>query len=105
MAQLVCGAKNCCYNKEQLCCKGDIMVAGKHAECSENTCCESFYRQKTDTFSSSISHPSATISIDCEALKCRYNVNYRCQAKQVDIRGSQAENATQTSCATFCEQM
>ena len=31
MAELNCGATNCCYNKDCYCCKGDIMVGGKHA--------------------------------------------------------------------------
>lgn len=45
MAQLTCGAQACSYNQDNCCCKGDIMVGGKHAECCENTCCESFHKE------------------------------------------------------------
>ena len=42
MAELKCGAESCTYNKDHLCAKGDIMVGGKHADRSDDTCCESF---------------------------------------------------------------
>lgn len=103
MAELTCGAINCSYNKERYCCKGDIMVGGKHAQESDNTCCESFYKSSGDIYTSALSHPSKTISIDCEAVKCIYNTNYRCQASHVDIKGSNADKAMETICATFKE--
>ena len=43
------------------------------------------------------------ISIDCEAVKCMYNENYRCSAEHVDIRGCGAKGCRETSCATFKE--
>lgn len=103
MAELTCGAVNCSYNKEKYCCKGDIMVGGKHAQESDNTCCESFYKRSGDVYTSAMSHPSKTISIDCEAVKCIYNTNYRCQASHVDIKGSNADKSMETICATFKE--
>ena len=39
MADLKCGVKNCVYNCDCLCSKGDIMVGGKHAEKKNATCC------------------------------------------------------------------
>ena len=105
MAELKCAVENCTYNDQCLCCKGDIMVGGKHAcDCGE-TCCESFAQQREgmDSFKSSVTHPSSTISIDCEAVKCIYNSNYKCHADHVDIAGSGACNCGQTSCATFAE--
>ncbi len=105
MADLRCGVENCSYNKEKLCCKGDIMVGGKHACECEETCCESFLqkRETTDSFKSSVAHPSKTISIDCEAVKCMYNANYKCMAEHVDIAGCGASDCRETSCATFEE--
>lgn len=101
MAELLCGAQNCTYNKNNYCSKGDIMVGGKHADTCDGTCCESFHERRGDAFSSAISHPSSTISIDCEAVKCMYNAEYRCQAPHVDIRGNNAKTSTETLCATF----
>jgi hypothetical protein len=48
-------------------------------------------------------HPSKTISIDCEAVKCVYNTNYKCHAEHVDIRGCGACDCESTACATFKE--
>lgn len=104
MAELKCGAKECTYNKDCLCAKGDIMVGGKHADKSADTCCESFLvKRENDSYTSSISHPSKMISIDCEAVKCIYNQNYKCVASHVDIRGDRASKSEETICATFKE--
>lgn len=105
MAELKCGVENCTYNDRHLCCKGDICVGGKHACDCDETCCESFLQQRegTDSFKSSTSHPSPTISIDCEAVKCIYNANYKCHADHVDIKGCGACDCGQTACATFTE--
>ena len=105
MADLKCMVENCCYNEEHLCCKGDIMVGGQHACSCEGTCCESFTqrREGRDSFKSSVVHPSKTISIDCEAIKCVYNSNYKCHADHVDIRGCGACDCAGTECSTFKE--
>lgn len=103
MAELKCGVENCTYNKERLCSKGDIMVGGKHADNADDTCCESFMERRDGAFTSSIEHPSKTISIDCEAVKCIYNSNYKCVADHVDITGNGADSSRETNCATFAE--
>ena len=105
MAELKCMAEKCTYNKERLCSKGDIMVGGKHATNTDDTCCESFApkREGHDVFTSSLEHPSRTISIDCEAVKCMYNKNYKCVAEHVDIQGGSASTSPETACATFRE--
>lgn len=105
MAELKCGAVSCVYNEDKLCSKGDIMVGGKHACSCNDTCCESFVCKKcaTDSYTSAISHPSNVISIDCEAVKCIYNSNYKCVAEHVDISGQKANECHETACATFKE--
>lgn len=105
MAELKCGVDSCTYNEEHLCSKGDIMVGGKHACNCEDTCCESFAakREGKESYTSSLSHPSNVISIDCEAVKCMYNQNYKCVAEHVDIRGGHANDSRETACATFTE--
>ena len=50
-----------------------------------------------------MTHPSKTISIDCEAVKCVYNSNYKCHADHVDIKGCGACDCKGTVCATFSE--
>ena len=104
MAQLDCGVENCVYNKSKSCCKGDIMVGGKHAESKDDTCCESFSGKRAgDSYISALEHPCRTISIDCEASNCMYNTNYKCHAEHVDIRGCGACDCESTACATFKE--
>ena len=105
MADLRCAVENCGYNEQQLCCKGDICVGGQKACDCEGTCCESFTqrREGMDSFKSSVTHPSKTISIDCEAVKCVYNSNYKCHADHVDIKGCGAYDCKGTVCATFSE--
>lgn len=105
MAELKCGAENCMYNKECMCCKGDIMVGGKHASTMDATCCDSFHerREGHESVTSSTNHPCKTISIDCEAVKCIYNTDYHCKAEHVDIKGAGATSAKETVCGTFRE--
>ena len=103
MATLKCGVENCTYNKEQCCCKDDIMVGCKSACDCGDTCCESFRQKSGDHFTSALDHPSKTISIDCEAAKCVYNSNYKCHADNVKIGGNGATGTCETLCATFKE--
>lgn len=101
MASLICMAKQCAYNEENKCCKGDIMVGGKHANRSDDTNCESFRNDLQDHFTNSTKHPCNTISIDCEATKCVYNTGYKCHAKRVAIEGTSACDCKETACGTF----
>ena len=104
MAELKCQADSCVYNKSECCCKGDICVGGKQADCTEKTCCESYADKKRDSYESAIEHACKVIDIDCEAVKCIYNSNYKCNAKKVDILGNGAVNSQGTACGTFKEQ-
>ena len=91
MAELKCVVENCTYNNDKCCCKGDIMVGG-----------ESF-KDRTGESASNAMNPCRTISIDCEAVKCVYNTNYKCYAEHVDIKGCGACDCGETACATFKE--
>lgn len=103
MAELKCAARNCMYNSSEYCSKGDIMVGGMRAQNSDDTCCESFRQQKEGDVTNAVGHPGRTISIDCEAVKCMYNTNYKCYAEHVDIKGNGACDCRETACATFKE--
>lgn len=103
MTDLKCDVKTCAYNKEQLCSKGDIMVGGKQATTPKETRCESFRDKEQDHFVSSLDHPTKSISIDCEAVNCKYNANYRCAAEHVNISGCNACGCKETLCSTFAD--
>lgn len=102
MVELKCAVDNCTYNRDRLCCKGDILVGGKNARKEEDTCCESFQQRKGSAAANSM-NPAKTISIDCQAVKCVYNTDYKCSAEHVDIRGCGACDCGETNCATFRE--
>ncbi len=104
MAELDCMVENCVYNKRQCCCKGEILVGGRHACECEETCCDSFSQKRSDNaMVSALEHPCRTINIDCEAGNCKYNVNYKCTADHVDINGNGAAENRDTLCATFTD--
>ena len=49
MPLLNCTARNCMYNKDEYCSKGDILVEGTTAETADETCCRSFVEKKDGT--------------------------------------------------------
>lgn len=103
MAELSCDMTKCTYNKDSLCCKGDIMVGGREADHKDRTSCESYRERRGDSYTNAAEHPKMTISIDCEAVKCKYNTNYRCSAEHVDIKRNSTGAGKDTLCATFVE--
>lgn len=103
MAELSCDMTKCTYNKESCCCKGDIMVGGRTAHEKDSTSCDSYRERRGDAYVSAVENPKHTISIDCEAVKCMYNSNYRCSAEHVDIKRNGTGIGKETLCATFHE--
>ena len=101
MAKLECSVRNCFYNEDKYCSKGDIMVGGKDATTSRYTCCESFRERKGDTASNAVCHPKKEIVIGCQACNCVYNKDEKCSADCVDISGNNACDCKETECKTF----
>lgn len=104
MTSLTCKVSNCSYNDDSMCCRGDICVGGCNKNDCSGTSCESFMQQGEAVYQNSTSHASSIIDIDCEAVKCIYNSNYKCKAKKVEILGNGAMNSAGTVCGTFIEQ-
>ncbi|MDO4291789.1 MAG: DUF1540 domain-containing protein [Eubacteriales bacterium] len=103
MTELKCDAVSCTYNNDDCCCRGDILVGGSRACSIGDTCCESFREQREGSARNRAEQPSPRISIDCEAVRCLYNTNYKCQAEHVDILGGRAGESRETACGTFVE--
>ena len=101
MTQLKCSVKNCMYNEEQLCSKGDITIGGQDASKPNETCCESF-RERSGNMMNSIGQPSKEISVRCQATNCDFNEGCKCNAKEIGIAGSNACSCGETECASFC---
>ena len=103
MTDLKCSVETCCFHDGDCCCRNDIMVGGTKACSCDETCCENFEQQKEGSARNAAGYPDRMTQIDCEAVKCRYNTNYKCQAEHVDMRGSRAGDRRETACATFVE--
>ena len=46
MPLLNCTVKNCLYNKDEYCAKGDILVDGRTAKMSEGTSCKALWKKE-----------------------------------------------------------
>ncbi len=104
MPILDCSVKNCFYNSESRCQLDTIKVDGSHAETTEGTACASFELRKNSEFSNREGHiPDPECSIDCEATKCTYNDNCKCEADHIGIAGNGACECGETECASFFE--
>lgn len=105
MPVLSCAATTCIYNKDELCSKGEIKVAGDDARHPDDTCCASFV-ERSDSMSNSAGGGCGctTIDICCEACKCTFNDHEKCTAREIGIEGSNACSCEETECGSFrCE--
>ena len=104
MTELNCSVKNCYYNKNSKCCKGGIHVGGTDATITEATYCEDF-REKKDAMTAKAEHcdcgPERKADIKCDAVRCTFNDNCKCHAKEITIEGNNATHQSQTECGSF----
>lgn len=100
MTQLKCSVKNCMYNDDQLCSKGDIMIGGQSATASNETRCESF-KERTGSATNAVGSASKNIQVGCKAENCIYNEDCKCSAQEIGIAGSNACSCAETECASF----
>lgn len=103
MPTLSCSVKNCYYNKENKCCKENILVEGKNATTTDATTCDSF-KIKNDAFTNSCSCDASAnnaLKVLCRAENCTYNNKCVCNAEHIDISGQDAHKSEQTECRTF----
>ena len=101
MTELGCSVRNCLHNADGCCCKREILVDGYEAKEAFETCCASFDEAKEGLFSNLFQTPETRLTIECDAVRCRYNEDNRCQATRVDIAGDGAADSMETRCATF----
>lgn len=102
MPLLNCTVKNCLYNKDEYCAKGDILVDGRTAKKSEGTSCKSFVERR-ESVSNSCGCGSATphIQVECKACECTFNKEERCDAEEITIAGRNACKCSDTECGSF----
>ena len=103
MTDLHCSVMGCSNNKDDFCCRPDIMVGGPNSRDAKQTYCANFL-DASDAPSNSVDQasPNATLDIHCEVMNCAYNRNRACDAGHVDIHTTQVNGGQiKTECATF----
>lgn len=100
MPRLTCQVESCIYNQDEYCSAGRISVDGERASDSDATQCNTFYKQSAGT---NVSYePSPEISVQCDAVKCKYNSGHMCFAESIQISGDNvSDSSSDTLCATF----
>lgn len=106
MTKLHCDVTNCASNKNNYCCRPDIMVGGPNACASQQTYCANFVdAQKCGASAQNAvdqKAPNPSLDVHCEVTKCVYNQQKSCNANQIDIRTTSVNNGqVKTECATF----
>ena len=101
-SRFFCNVKSCCHNEDNCCCLSSIEVNGSNACNCEDTCCGSYFEDKSGE-KNSAQTPHVSLSIACQATNCMYNDDKVCHADHVDISGIRATAADETVCATFQE--
>ena len=102
MTQLNCTVASCRYNEDSCCCKDGIMVEGKSATTSGETCCGSFAEKTSDMVKNYTGEPKKATDVSCKAEKCVHNENCQCKASGIDVAGRNACCCSETECGTFC---
>lgn len=102
MAELKCGVVTCVHNVKNYCELDSIEVIGSSAQISEQTSCGSFVERKGEQYGNTMKDDvSATSSIVCQAVECKYNDERKCYAGKISVMGSDACRTEETECATF----
>lgn len=106
MPELKCTVQTCVHNKQFYCDLDAIEVTGDTAKTPSETSCGSFVERKESNYTNSniTGKASPTSKIDCKAVQCIYNEDYKCHAGKISVEGSQACQSSETECASFkCE--
>ncbi|MGL4337035.1 MAG: DUF1540 domain-containing protein [Turicibacter sp.] len=98
---LNCSAKDCNHNNGGACCAGAIVVDGRQAVTTSETCCKNYspsagglnteFAQEFNT----LSKTTDVKDIKCKACNCQHNVKKCCHASSVQM------NAQSGACDTF----
>ncbi|MCD8150705.1 MAG: DUF1540 domain-containing protein [Clostridiales bacterium] len=101
MTQLDCTVTSCLYNRDCLCGKGNIVIGGRDAVKSGDTCCESFRERGTNTINR-VDQADTAVEIACEACECIHNEDCKCSASHIGIGGGSGVcQCGETECEDF----
>ncbi|SFD22270.1 DUF1540 domain-containing protein [Clostridium uliginosum] len=117
MTKLNCSARNCANNQQGMCGAGYIMIEGAEAQSSLQTYCSN-YREGSSTYEaqsmagngymaslmqafSSIDNVGMNPDVNCHATNCFYNLNGKCEARNVSILMDSSQGELNAKCQTF----
>lgn len=113
---LTCNASNCLHNISGLCSAKNIHIQGTNAHSSEYTQCGSFREIGIKNVISSMFNMNVTGEvkqlfnnstiemnpiIQCDSVRCRFNINRNCGADFIQIHGNMENGNNITLCETF----
>lgn len=103
MSKVKCGATNCSYNQEHICCANTIKVGGKAATSEESTCCASFLNRSVySNLAEYTSMRGTSKEILCNVATCKFNSDDHCSLKRIEVGGSsETKFYTETDCLSF----
>lgn len=110
MTNLDCTVYGCIYNSDNSCNRGNIHVGGKEAMKSSETLCRSFEQKgskgtqnsfKNSVGNSTDNYAARATDVDCDAVKCRYNKEMKCNADHIRIAGVHAVASGETECGSY----
>lgn len=103
MPSLRCDVRTCLHNSDKCCCKNTILVEGREARESDNTCCSSYDEAREYGYRNEFETRNLALAVECAAVNCRFNEDCRCSAKHITISGGDAREMAETRCASFEE--
>jgi hypothetical protein len=68
---------------------------------SEDTLCSSFDERDENGARNEYETKNLALSVECEAVNCRFNEDLKCRAKHITICGNGASDSGETNCASF----
>ncbi len=104
MTKLHCSVENCANNKENFCCRPDIMVGGPDSEDAAQTYCANFLERSDNLPEDAVDSdsPNSSLDVHCEVANCIYNEDRACEARHVDIKKTRVNDGQEkTECSTF----
>lgn len=108
MPRLKCGVNTCVFWHDKLCTRSGIAVRGETALDNGETRCASYHKRDRESNNDlykieigSFADIDMHLSVNCEAVNCRFNRNLMCHAHEIKIDGTRAKNTKDTFCASF----
>ena len=107
MTKLECSVRYCTSNEHGYCCRPEVQVNGRHAQCSGDTCCSSFSApldKHAKNAVRSYTVPNLSMPVTCTAETCRFEDAGVCHAAHIKMGSSHATKAHQTECCSFIKE-